>query len=361
VSADPRPACLVTGTLNDYRVEPYRFLAREENVEVIAFRDPGPEVEGLIVHHASQRRCAQLAGSGRYRAVICGLVGRIALPGSYLAARKARVPFVLWATIWGHPRTPTHAVSLLPTLWLYKHADAIATYGPHVSRHVIRRRGSDIGVFEAPQAVDGEHFGRPITPDERAAARERAGVSGEGFLVLFTGRLEREKGLHVLLDAWRRSDLGADARLALAGEGPLGSLIDSADERVRLLGRIDRPQLPLLYAAADVLVLPSVPTATFREPWGLVCNEAMHQGTPIIATDCVGAVAGGLVREGRNGLVAPAGDAVALAACLRKLAANPELRARLGQAAREDVAPYTAAAWAEGMSRALAHVGASVN
>ena len=360
MSADPRPACLVTGTVNDYRVKPYRLLARKENVEVIAFRDPGPPTDGLIVHQASQRLCARLAGSGRYRAVICGLVGRVALPGSYLGARRAGVPFVLWATIWGHPRTPTHALSLLPTLWLYKSADAIATYGPHVSRHVIRGRGSDRGVFEAPQAVDAAHFGRPVTADERAAARERAGVSGEGFLALFTGRLEREKGLHVLLDAWRRANLGADATLALAGEGPLRAQVDSAGQRVRLLGRVDRTELPALYAAADVLVLPSIRTASTKETWGLVCNEAMHQGTPIIATDVVGAVAGGLVRDGRNGLVAPPGDAVALAACLRTLAANPEFRARLGQAALEDVAPYTPAAWAEGMSRALAHVGASV-
>jgi glycosyltransferase involved in cell wall biosynthesis len=358
--SDTRPACLVTGTVNDYRVEPYRLLALEENVEVLAFRDPGRRVEGLTVHQASQRLCARLAGSGRYRAVICGLVGRVALPGSYLGARRAGVPFVLWATIWAHPRTPTHALSLLPTQWLYKHADAIATYGPHVSRHVIRKRGSDTGVFEAPQPVDGAHFARTVTADERAAARERAGVSGEGFLALFIGRLEREKGLHFLLDAWRRADLGAAARLALAGEGPLRGRIESAGKGVRLLGRVDRSELPPLYAAADVLVLPSIPTATFKEPWGLVCNEAMHQGTPIIATDCVGAVAGGLVRDGRNGLVAPAGDAVALADRLRTLAANPELRARLGQAAHEDVAPYTAAAWADGMSRALAHVGASV-
>jgi glycosyltransferase involved in cell wall biosynthesis len=358
--SDSRPACLVTGTVNDYRVEPYRLLAREENVEVIAFGDPGPPVEGLIVHEASQRMCGRLAGSGLYRAVICGLVGRVALPGSYLGARRAGVPFVLWATIWAHPRTPTHALSLLPTLWLYKHADAIATYGPHVSRHVIRQRGSDNGVFEAPQPVDEAHFARTVTADERAAARERAGVSGEGFLALFIGRLEREKGLHVLLDAWRRADLGAAARLALAGEGPLRSRIESAGRGVRLLGRVDRSELPPLYAAADVLVLPSISTATFKEPWGLVCNEAMHQATPIIATDCVGAVAGGLVRDGRNGLVAPAGDAVALADRLRTLASNPELRARLGQAAHEDIAPYTAAAWAEGMSRALAHVGASV-
>jgi glycosyltransferase involved in cell wall biosynthesis len=113
------------------------------------------------------------------------------------------------------------------------------------------------------------------------------------------------------------------------------------------------------YAGSDVLVVPSIPTRTFREPWGMVVNEAMHQGLPVIATDAVGAAAGGLVRDGRNGLVVPAGDPAALAGALRRLQGDPELRARLGAAAREDVAPYTQAAWADAMAQALSGAGAS--
>src|ERR671932_2119530 len=110
---------------------------------------------------------------------------------------------------------------------------------------------------------------------------------------------------------------------------------------VRDLGMLTRDELPPLYAAADALVLPSVRTATFREPWGLVVNEAMHQATPVIASDEVGAVAGGLVRDGRNGLVFAAGDVDALAARIRTLAMNPDLRARLGAAARADVRAFS--------------------
>jgi glycosyltransferase involved in cell wall biosynthesis len=90
----------------------------------------------------------------------------------------------------------------------------------------------------------------------------------------------------------------------------------------------------------------------------LVVNEAMHQGTPVIATDAVGAAAGGLVRDGRNGLVAPAGDPQALATRVAALATGPALRERLGAAAREDVAAYSEAAWVQGMQRALHAVGA---
>src|SRR4029079_428893 len=107
------------------------------------------------------------------------------------------------------------------------------------------------------------------------------------------------------------------------------------------------------YAGSDVLVVPAVPTRDLLEPWGVVANEAFHQGKPVIATTAVGAVAGGLVRHERNGLVVPPGDAGALAAALQRRREAPELRARLGAAAREDVRPYTQEAWAAGMSRAL--------
>jgi glycosyltransferase involved in cell wall biosynthesis len=90
----------------------------------------------------------------------------------------------------------------------------------------------------------------------------------------------------------------------------------------------------------------------------LVVNEAMHQGTPVIASDAVGAVAGGLVRDGRNGLVAPAGDARALATRIAALAADSGLREQLGAAAREDVREFSESAWVEGMQRALQAVGA---
>jgi glycosyltransferase involved in cell wall biosynthesis len=103
----------------------------------------------------------------------------------------------------------------------------------------------------------------------------------------------------------------------------------------------------------------SVPSRTFREPWGLVANEAMNQHLPVIATDATGAAAGGLVRHERNGLIVPAGDAPALARALRRLHDDPDLRRQLGDNAARDVSAYTFDAWASGFSTALASAGAS--
>ena len=225
-----RPVALVTNVVSPYRREPFRLLAERQGAEVIAWEAASAPVPGLAVHRTSQAGAARLAGSGRYRAVVCGLGGRIALPATYAATRRAGVPFVLWAGIWAHPRSPAHALSWPATRRLYRHADAVVTYGPHVSRYVERFRDRG-NVFEAPQAVDVGHFGAPVPEAERAAARERAGGPGTELLALFVGRLEREKGVDVLLEAWRRAGLGPGARLALAGSGPLEAAVARSGDR----------------------------------------------------------------------------------------------------------------------------------
>ena len=94
--------------------------------------------------------------------------------------------------------------------------------------------------------------------------------------------------------------------------------------------------------------MPSLRTRSFREPWGLVANEAMNQGLAVIATDEVGAAAGGLVRHERNGLVVPAGDArrARRARCAACTTTPPCAPAWATPGAR-DVAAYTYEAWAD--------------
>jgi glycosyltransferase involved in cell wall biosynthesis len=342
-----KPVLFVTNHAPPARIGAFAALHEREDV-VFALIGGGLRHGGgtsaalpFPVLRPPERGVARLAASGRFRAVVAGLSGRVALPAAYAGARAARVPFVLWATIWRHPRTPAHALSYLPLRHLYRHADAIATYGPHVSAYV-RAKGATAPVFEAPQAVDAAFWSASAQPDRRAP-----------FQIMFAGRLEREKGLAVLLRAWRASGLSApDDALVMCGDGPFRARAAAAGASV--LGPRDPVELRNSYAGSDVVVVPSVPTRDFLEPWGLVVNEAFHQGIPVIATDAVGAAAGGLVQHERTGLVVPAGDAAALAAALRRMRGDAALRARLGAAARSAVAAYSQAAWAAGIGRALA-------
>ena len=292
-----------------------------------------------------QQDVARLARG--HRAVVAGLSGRIAPAAAYLGARRAGVPFVLWASLWAHPRTLPHAASYLVVRHLYRHADAIITYGPHVSAYV-RSKGGARTVVEAPQSVDNGYWNGQSTPIRRAA-----------FQAAFVGREAREKGQQVLIQAWTFSGLSAlNAALVLVGGGPIRARA-VATGAVLPVGPQPASEVRNFYAGSDVVVVPSVATRDFREPWGLVVNEAFNQGVPVIATDAVGAVAGGLVRHERTGLVVPAGDVPALAAALRRMHDETQLRARLGAAAREAVKAYTHDAWAAGVSNALQSVGAS--
>lgn len=351
---DPRPVLFVTNHAPAFRIGAFAALHEAEDV-VFALvgggvRHGGAFAEGALpfpVLRPPQRAVARLAASGRFRAVVAGLSGRVALPGAYLGARTARVPFVLWATIWRHPRTLAHALSYLPLRHLYRHADAVATYGPHVSAYV-RVKGARRAVVAAPQSVDDGFWSAPAAPRRHAP-----------FQAVFAGRLEREKGVPVLLRAWRHAGLSApEGALILVGDGPFRARAVATGAIVPG-GAVSPEEVRNFYAGSDVVVVPSVPTRDFLEPWGLVVNEAFDQGVPVIATTAVGAAAGGLVRHEQTGLVVPAGDAGALAGALARVHADPELRARLGAAGRAAVAAgHSHAHWAAGMSRALAAAGA---
>jgi glycosyltransferase involved in cell wall biosynthesis len=136
----------------------------------------------------------------------------------------------------------------------------------------------------------------------------------------------------------------------LAGAGHDGA---ASVPGIRVAGPLSPAVLRNFYAGADVVAIPSVPSRRFVEPWGLGANEAMNQRCAVIATDAVGAAAGGLVRDGATGLVVPAGDAGALAAAIRRLHDDPALRERLAEAGSRAVAAYSYEAWAAGFAAAL--------
>jgi glycosyltransferase involved in cell wall biosynthesis len=162
---------------------------------------------------------------------------------------------------------------------------------------------------------------------ERSALRAQLGLDDRP-VVGFVGRLTEDKGVAVLGDALRQlRSRGTDVQLLLVGaaesggEDPLGA----AGATVVRTGFVTDPER--YYAAMDLLCLP-----TFREGFPNVVLEAAAAGIPTVTTDATGAVDS--VVDGETGLVVPVRDATALADAIGRLSAEPELRARLGAAAR---------------------------
>ena len=133
---------------------------------------------------AASARSAGSPASGRFRAVVAGLSGRVALPAAYAGARAARVPFVLWATIWRHPRTAAHALSYLPLRALYR--------ARRRDRHL---RPARLGLRARPRARAGRCSRRRRASTTRSGRAPAAPRRHAPFQALFAGRLEEEKGV----------------------------------------------------------------------------------------------------------------------------------------------------------------------
>ena len=137
----------------------------------------------------------------------------------------------------------------------------------------------------------------------RSRIRAELGIPEASLVVLFCGRLSREKNLKHLIEAYHQLDVEHKS-LIFVGDGNLKhSLQDYVDElgvgSVYFFGFQNRNEIPKYYAISDILVLPSV-----RETWGIVVNEAMCFGLPVIVSDQVGAGMD-LVSHGRNGYRVP--------------------------------------------------------
>ncbi len=351
MTAADRPVLLVTSRIPPERVGAFRALAERVPLEIATFEGRDHHFSasvadsGLPVRRLDQRAILRLAGGrGRWRAVIAGSAGRVALPAAWAGARSARTPFVLWSALWHEPATPAFRLARPLLRRIVRDADAIAVYGPHVADHVRALGGRRIVI--APQAVDPRTWVDP--PAAPRAADDR-------FRCAYVGRDAPGKGLDVLREAWPlvRAATGDAAELVLIGPATPAADPGRSLSGVRALGPLTPAEVRAWLDRSDVLCVPSVPTPAFLEPWGLVCNEALHRGVPVVASDAVGAAAGGLVRDGRNGRVVAAGDPRALAAALAALIADPTATRALSTAARADVAPYTFAAWADAMVDAV--------
>jgi glycosyltransferase involved in cell wall biosynthesis len=153
-------------------------------------------------------------------------------------------------------------------------------------------------------------------PEAGARWRREHGVPREASLVLFVGRVLEEKGVgDLLLAVARLREEGRDVRVAVLGPGDVGPLVPPGLEPAALVatGRVAWAGLVPAYLAADVLAL-----ASRREPWGLVVNEALCLGCPVVVTAAVGA-ARDLVAAARSGRVVATGDVGALAAGIREV------------------------------------------
>jgi glycosyltransferase involved in cell wall biosynthesis len=179
--------------------------------------------------------------------------------------------------------------------------------------------------------VSVARMGLPEPPELpcREDLREALGLPPSEFVVGFFGRLIKEKGVDILLEAAAKAP---DWRLEIVGDGPVRAQLEAHAEALGLMPRTTFrgfvSEVPRHMAAVDVVAVPSV----WDEAFPAVALEAMSLGLPV-----VGSRVGGLpemIEDGADGLLAEKGNADDLLTCLRRLEADQELSTRLGENGR---------------------------
>jgi glycosyltransferase involved in cell wall biosynthesis len=223
--------------------------------------------------------------------------------------------------------------------WLLSHVDACLTVGTANSNYYSHYGVPSDRQVMMPFAVDNAFFeghAREAAP-AREALRAELGLAQGRPVILYASKLQARKHPLDLLAAYRKLSGDGVAEptpyLVYIGEGEemealKAEVAGTGWSSIYLLGFRNQTELPAYYDLCDVFVLPST-----QEPWGLVVNEVMNAGRPIVLSDGVGC-AMDLVRSGENGFVYPARDIDALAAALERVTTDQELASRMGEASR---------------------------
>jgi len=216
------------------------------------------------------------------------------------------------------------------TKFIAKHSDAVIATGTKPFEAHLGFGAKNEKIFKCIQPAND--YSNLPTKD----LRDELGLEGKK-IILYLGRIVPRKGLDYLIEAFALLEEEIGVTLIVVGDGPFRGecekLAKDLDlENVVFTGyAVDQASY---YKTCDLFVLPAIFVGNDYEPWGLVINEAMAFGKPIVTTDAVGA-AYDLVEDGYNGYVVENKDVRGLYEALHKILSNPELAKVMGENSRK--------------------------
>ncbi len=377
-----RRLVILTEIISPYRIPLFNALAKRPDVSlhVIFLAETDPNLRQWQVYKKEIEFSYEVLPSwrrriGRYNVLLNLGVGRalaaatpnVILCGGYnyvaswqalLWARMHSVPFLLWSESNVQDlRRGLALVELLKREFL-RQCTGFVVPGQSALEYLLSLRMKEDRIFTARNAVDNDFFADAAAMARQNAARWRAELSLPDRYFLFVGRLVREKGVFDLLSAYAKLDEHLRRRIGLvfAGDGVgRGALEEQAASispgAIRFAGFAQRERLGIYYALAEMLILP-----TYTDPWGLVVNEAMACGLPVVVSRAAGCAAD-LVRDNWNGLLIAPGDVAALTNAMARLANSSGDSGIMGTRSFEHVSGYSPAEWTSGIARAIAQTG----
>lgn len=287
-------------------------------------------------------------------AILCGGYSYLASWQALQWARTRDVPFLLWSESNLQDARSGHAPVELMKMEFLQQCTGFVVPGQSARDYLRGHKIPEHKIFIAPNAVDNDFFRSAAEQirSEPDANRQKLGLPNR--YVLFVGRLVGEKGVFDLLNAYAGLDepLRRQVGLVFAGDGSARKELERAAAAIscgpiKFAGFVHREGLPRYYALADMLVLP-----TYTDTWGLVVNEAMACGLPVIVSEAAGCVRD-LVREGWNGRIIVPRNTSSLTLAIRDLAVRPELCVTMGANSLLHITQFSPRAWSSAVSLAV--------
>lgn len=285
---------------------------------------------------------------GRYDVVLWGeALTSIEILFAFLICKILRKPLILWVDEWGMPK-PLLRRFIEPVIKLIitRSSSVIA----HGKRHYEYFR--KLGVKKSNIFTTGSvSWITPTKEDHKIAST--LSRKFEGKKILYVGGLIERKGVQYLIKAFAKlARENEDLYLWVVGDGSeKNSLMDLArklriERKVNFFGWVSHSEIAPYFLAADMLVLPS-----WNEPWGLVINEAMSVGKPIITTYGVGSCLD-LVKNGINGFIVSPRNSEALYGSIKKIIGSECLQKNMSKKSLQIIKNYTYENMASGFLKA---------
>ena len=396
---------LITNFCPFYRIKLFKILANKINAKFFFFSDaseknwetqnivnsdslpvvplltPGMSKTQLLIKLWKELR------NDDYDVYIQGISGRLIVPLTYIAARLRKKRFIVWTGFWNHPDTFFHRLTFPIVKYIYRHSDSVVAYGTHVRDYLISLGVDKNKIFIAQNTADNELYNKEVSEIKKNDLIKSLNLENEK-IVLFVGRLSTEKGVDVLLQAvldLKSNNIprpagtpfkggtnlkskqttiapfkkkGINLKFIIVGRGTEKENLQKFCEQNNLdnvifLDYVPNDQLYKYYHIADIVAVPSVTTPVFKEPWGLIVNEAMNQSAVVIASDAVGAAMGGLIEDGENGIIIPENNSEALSDAIEKVLSDHEYQNKLSTNAKEKIKKWTYDKMAQGFIDAV--------
>lgn len=373
-----RRLVILTEIISPYRIPLFNVLAREPAVDlhVIFLADTDPSLRQWRIYKEEIQFSYQVLRSWRRRVgkynvllnfsmsaaleataphlILCGGYNYLASWQAIYWAKKRGVPFVLWSESNLQDQRRGHALVELMKSKFLKRCNEFVVPGRSAGEYLHTHKIDDSRIFTAPNAVNNDLFQSAAEAARLRADHWRTEFGLPSRYFLFVGRFVREKGVFDLLAAYAKLEEPIRRKIGLVyvGDGDARRQLEEQAAAivpgvVRFAGFVQRDQLAGYYALAEMLILP-----TYSDPWGLVVNEAMACGLPVVVSRVAGCAAD-LVKENWNGIQTTPGDVPSLTAAMTKIADDAVLRASMGGNSAQLISDYSPSQWARGIVRMM--------